>query len=114
MNIQKRLNLAFFIVVLCIIRTSTNMVWPFWGGPTLYYVGQGAFEAGTLFVLITLADIDWLKYLLTFFFGNACYALLKEFWQPTELDFNEYYGFFVGLVFTSVLAWKNWNSSRKR
>lgn len=59
-----------------------------------------------MYVLVSFSE-GWLKTALNFFFGLSCYALLKEFLSPAELDLNEYIGFLVGAAFTAISIWKN-------
>lgn len=101
---------AIILMAACLIRVTTNSVWPFLDSPHLYYLGQALFEVLVMYVLVSFSE-GWLKSALTFFFGCACYALLKEFLSPAELDLNEYIGFLVGAAFTSVFIWRTSKNS---
>lgn len=97
---------ASLIIAACLIRVLSNLIWPFWGGAPLYYVGQTLFEAMILWVLWSVSD-GHLKTFLSFFFGLACFALLKEALNPTDLDLNEYIGFLVGACFITYQIYKD-------
>jgi hypothetical protein len=100
------------IVAACLIRALSNLIWPFWGGPTLYYVGQTAFEVMVLWALWACTT-GHLKTFLSFFLGLACFALLKEALNPTELDLNEYIGFLVGAGFVTYQILKDAAARKK-
>lgn len=103
---------AVIIITACFIRLSTNLIWPFWGGATFYYVGQALFEAMILWVLLSFSQ-GHLKTTLSFFFGLSCYALIKEvFLTPTKLELPEYFGVLVGAAFLIYSLYKNDRTKR--
>lgn len=99
---------AALIIIACVIRLTSNLLWPFWGGATLYYIGQAAFEALILYVLFSFSE-GHLKTILSFFFGLAGFGLIEEiFFNPTEIDIPEHFGILAGILFTlySLYKWK--------
>lgn len=79
------------------------MLWPFVESEvTAYYIGQSFFEFVILAVFSTYIKDTFLKSLIQFFTGLALYSLIKEFYEPTKLDFNEYLGLFVGMLFFAI------------
>lgn len=106
--------MKWFIVLLCVIRIAGNSLWPFFDEPKVYYITQGIFEAGILWVLVRNTE-GGLKLFLTFCFGTSLYALGKEFFDPITLDLAEYYGFAFGLLILTIqylyTRWKNSKNS---
>lgn len=98
---------AVLIITACFIRLASNLIWPFWGGATLYYIGQAVFEVMIMWVLLSFSQ-GRLKTILSFFFGLSCYALIKEvLLTPTEVDMPEYFGILVGAIFLTYSLYKN-------
>lgn len=90
---------AALIILACVIRLTSNLLWPFWGGATLYYIGQALFEALILWVLFSFSE-GHLKTILSFFLGLACFGLIEEvLFNPTEIDIPEHLGILAGCIF---------------
>lgn len=103
---------AVLIITACFIRLASNLLWPFWGGATLYYIGQATFEALILWVLLSFSQ-GHLKTILSFFFGLACFAFVKEIvFNPCELDLPEYIGIVTGFVFLLFTLYRSCKKSK--
>lgn len=92
---------AYIMVLACLIRLITNMVWVYFDNPDIYYVGQSLFECLILGLLVSITE-NWLKTALLFFLGCAIFALIKQFINPTVYDPAEYIGAAVGVLFIIV------------